>query len=176
MSQNIYKYVCEKSPEESVALARQFSSSVKNEADALRVMLAVMNSSNTDAKIKLLESIREIHPDKDLFIDYASMKAPLDFEIPDNLASPEKRFNTIYRTDPKPKKKDIKEESHSACGCSNCAKKYSATGDASITPLSTPDSNYTISSLLNDRIFKVIVSICVILILYKLFIKPSVSR
>jgi len=155
---NIYRYVCEKNPQEAILLIHSLTPmSPKNSVEAYKCMIQIMRQGSPRSQEMLLRGIRDIHPDKELF-------ESTDI-IVEEIESDEKK--------------------HTACGCQS---HFKVTGNDEKTIINETaeqkDKYYEnqlavmveklnnethMNKLFNDKLFKIIVAVALIFIAYKIF-------
>lgn len=172
----MYEYTCAKNPVKAVEVANRFSNvPIRTPQEATKVFVFVMQNSNQETKSKLLENLREIHPDSDLYRDengkgfwQIDNEASRPFLVPDQLAVkpaiPAEKKVELSLADATQMQQLFK--TYNSCGCQSCAKMYNVTG-------STEGKATDATNESKRMIFNVIVAAAIVVILYKLFVtKP----
>lgn len=164
---SVYHYVCTKKPAEAMALAQKFTTKkIRNGNEALACILYVAKNGEFEEISELLEGIREIHPDRELFENPDKSNLPSQFNIPKDLAIEDK----IYKVNFTPGK-DV-DAKLSACGCGGGDVKLAATGSTDsvlateITALKTETAT---QKAIRDHMFRAIIIIAVAFLAWKLY-------
>jgi hypothetical protein len=170
---NTFEYTCEKNPTKAIELAQNFSKvPVKDKKTALLVFLSVMKNSDSNTKKYLLECLREIHPDSDLYRDadgtgfwqISEWNRVQKVNPVEGLGVSTKDFEV--NTKPIVENQVVKPTTFNSCGCASCSgSMYNATGnDSTLNELKTEKTTRKI-------IFDVIVIAVLVFLLYKIVIK-----
>lgn len=178
---NVFEYTCQKNPKQAIDVAQMFSNvPVKDGKTAYKVFVHVMQNANADTKERLLDQMREIHPDSDLYRDasgkgfwqISNENRAENFGIPTALAVNTPEFSNVMPQvsgDPQVVNMPKFVPTHNACGCGGCGspKMYNATGGAVEQDLMQLKAEKSTRKV----VFNVIIATILVVILYKLFVK-----
>jgi hypothetical protein len=161
---SVYHYVCIKKPAEAMALAQKFTTKkIKNGNDALACILYVAKNGELEDVTELLEGIREIHPDRELFETVDRSNLPGEFNIPADLVVKDDMYKVRFTPG-----KDV-DTKLSACGCGGDTKLPATGSDALATEITQLKTETATQKAIKEHMFRAIIIVAVVLLAWKMY-------